>query len=106
MSLFAAPAVVGVVGCTVSGGGATSQCQVDGCVITFDRGVSAKASVLGVDAKLVAVNGDTVVLSVAGQEVSVPVGQTRSTSGVGVTVQQVTEDKVVVRVSSGISDGK
>ncbi|WP_235748212.1 hypothetical protein [Nocardia coffeae] len=75
-------------------------------MITFDRGVSAKASVLGVDAKLVAVNGDTVVLSVAGQEVSVPVGQTRSASGVGVTVQQVTEDKVVVRVSSGVSDGK
>ena len=105
MSLLTAPALVGVVGCTVSGGGATSACQVDGCVITFDRGVSATASVLGVEAKLVAVNGDTVVLSVAGQQVTVPVGQTRSTSGLGVTVQQVTRDKVVVRVSSGISGG-
>ncbi|WP_227833723.1 hypothetical protein [Nocardia macrotermitis] len=74
-------------------------------MITFDRGVSAKASVLGVEAKLVAVNGDTVVLSVAGQEVSVPVGETRTTSGMGVTVQQVTEEKVVVRVSSGIGNG-
>gem|GEM_PF-6006963 len=50
-------------------------------------------------------NGNTVTLSVAGKQVSVPVGQTQPASGLDVAVQQVTNDKVVVRLSSGISNG-
>jgi len=94
-----------VVGCTAQGDGVKSECQVGGCTVTFDRGVNAQASLLGVKAELVAVNGNTVTLSVAGKQVSVPVGQTQPASGLDVAVQQVTNDKVVVRLSSGISNG-
>lgn len=104
-SLFAVLTPLTVIGCTVQGAGVKSDCQVSGCTVTFDRGVQADAKILGVEAKLVAVNGDTVTLSVAGQQVTVPVGQTQPASGMDVTVQRVTDQQVVVRLSSGISNG-
>ncbi|MEV6771882.1 hypothetical protein AB0N05_24980 [Nocardia sp. NPDC051030] len=76
---------------------------MSGCTVTFDRGVNAKASVLGVDAELMAVNGDTVTLKVAGREVSVPVGDTRPADGLKVSVQEITGDKVVVKLATGIN---
>lgn len=70
--------------------------------MTFDRGVQAKISVLGVDTELTAVEGNTVTLSVAGQPVTVPVGETGSVQGLNLTVQEVTQDKVVVRLATGL----
>lgn len=93
---------LGVAACSAEGAGYKTDCQVSGCTVTFDRGVNAKASVLGVDAELVAVNGDTVTLRVAGQEMSMPVGQTSPTDGMNVTVQEVTGDNVVVKIATGI----
>lgn len=88
--------------CTATGSGATSECQVSGCTVTFDRGVDARISVLGVEAELTAVDGDLVTLTVAGQQVKVPRGQTESTQGLNLTVQEVTQDKVVVRLATGL----
>lgn len=98
--VFAIPAAV--TACTATGSGATSECQVSGCTVTFDRGVDARISVLGVDAELTAVEGDIVTLTVAGQQVRVPRGQTESAQGLDLTVQEVTQDKVVVRLTTGL----
>ncbi|MFE7724085.1 hypothetical protein ACFU44_34245 [Nocardia rhizosphaerihabitans] len=89
--------------CTMTGHGTTSECTVSGCTVTFDRGVNAKASVLGIDAELVAVDGDVVTLSVGGQEVTVPVGQSQASNGMDVRVREVTQDKVVVVLSTGLN---
>ncbi|WP_228838456.1 hypothetical protein [Nocardia amamiensis] len=91
--------------CTAEGQGTKTDCTVSGCTVTFARGVDAKASILGIEAKLIAVNGNLVTLSVAGQEITVPVGETQSTDGRTVTVQEVTNDKVVVKLSTGITGG-
>ncbi|MFI6867634.1 hypothetical protein [Nocardia sp. NPDC050406] len=102
LSVFVAVVPLGAAACTSEGPGSKTECQVSGCTVTFDRGVNAKASVLGVDAELVAVNGNTATLRVAGQEVSVPVGETAPADGMNVTVQEVTADQVVVRLATGI----
>ncbi|WP_068030494.1 hypothetical protein [Nocardia mexicana] len=102
LTLFALVTSFGVAACSAEGQGAKSDCNVSGCTITFDRGVNAKASFLGVDAELVAVNGNTVTLKVAGQQVDVPVGETQPADGINLTVQEVTQDKVVVKAATGV----
>ena len=89
--------------CTMTGPGTTSECTVSGCTITFERGVSAKASVLGIDAELIAVNGDLVTLSIGGQQVTIPVGQSQASNGTDVRVSEVTDEKVVVVLSTGLN---
>ncbi|MFI9508876.1 hypothetical protein [Nocardia sp. NPDC052566] len=88
--------------CTAEGPGYQSDCAVSGCTVTFTRGVNAKANILGVDAELVAVNGNTVTLRVGGQEVNVPVGETQPANGLNITVQEVTQEKVVVKLTTGL----
>ena len=103
LSAFALLTPLAGAACTSEGAGYKSECQVSGCTITFTRGVNAKASVLGIEAELVAVQGNTVTLKVAGQQVDIPVGQTQATNGFSVTVQDVTDDKVVVRINTGVN---
>ena len=92
--------------CTVHGAGTTTECKVEGCTITFERGVDAKASVLGLEAKLEAVEGNQVTLSVGGQKMTVPVGESGSTdNGASVKVREVTDDQVIVDISTGINSG-
>lgn len=88
--------------CTITGAGTTTECAVRGCTVTFDRGVDAKASVLGLEAELLAVDGDVVTLRVGGQEVTVPVGQSEPASGLDVRVSEVTADTVVVVLDTGL----
>ncbi|MCM6776805.1 hypothetical protein NDR87_22010 [Nocardia sp. CDC159] len=91
--------------CTSQGPGTTTNCDLTACTVTFARGVDAKASILGVEAKLLAVDGNMVTLEVAGQKVTVPVGETQPADGRTVTVQEVTSDKVVVRIATGLTSG-
>ena len=51
------------------------ECSANACTVTFDRGVEAKSSVLGVDIKLVGVDNGVVKVDVGGTTVSVPVEQ-------------------------------
>ncbi|WP_280234478.1 hypothetical protein [Nocardia cyriacigeorgica] len=104
-SFFATLTTFGAVACTVQGDGYTSECKVEGCLITFERGVDAEASVLGLKIKVVKVEGNTVSLSVGGQEVTVPVGESGSLDGNTISVREVTDDKVVINVSSGLRPG-
>lgn len=96
MAVFALAAPV-LAGC--GGDGAKTSCSLTACTVTFDRGSDAKVSVLGVEAKLVSVQGDQVTVSVADQQVTVPVNQTADAGGFTVGVQSVTADQVVVQIS-------
>lgn len=81
------------------GEGAKTDCNVNSCTVTFDRGVDANASILGVKAELVSVQGQNVTLKIAGQQVTVPVGGQQQSDGFDVAVQSVTKDQVVVKIS-------
>lgn len=80
--------------------GASTDCSINACTVTFNRGVNASASILGVKAELVGVQGDQVTLKIAGQSVSVPAtGGQASAEGFNVSVQSVTKDNVIVKIS-------
>lgn len=80
--------------------GADTDCGLDQCTVTFDRGVDAQASVLGVDAKLVNAEGDKVTVEVAGEQVTLTVGQGGTeVGGLNVTVESVTDSNVVVKIA-------
>ncbi|MGI5149062.1 hypothetical protein ACQEVC_22315 [Plantactinospora sp. CA-294935] len=79
--------------------GATTDCGLDACTVTFDRGVDAKASILGVEAKLIGVDGDKVTLEVAGEQLALTVGQQATeVGGLYATVQSADQEQVVVRI--------
>ncbi len=84
-----------------SGEGTDVSCNLNECTVTMDRGVDAQASVLGVDVKLVGVANDQVSLEVGGNKVSLPVNATGATEvgGLSVSVQEVTGDQVVLKVT-------
>ncbi|PZF99794.1 hypothetical protein [Micromonospora endophytica] len=80
--------------------GASTDCRLDACTVTFDRGVDAQASILGVDARLVEVKDDVVTIEVAGQQLSLTVGQQAAdVGGLAVTLDSVTDSEVRVDIS-------
>ena len=82
--------------------GAHANCSVTQCTVTFDRGVtSASISVLGVQAKIIAVKNGSVTLTVAGNQVTIPVNQSAQVGGLQVTLKSVTASKVVVQITQG-----
>jgi hypothetical protein len=96
----AALAAVLLAGC--GGDGSDVDCSLDSCNVTFDRGVDANASILGVDVELVGVQNDQVTVKVADQQVSVPVGDASGQTeagGLRFEVQEVTDSKVVLKVT-------
>lgn len=79
--------------------GADTDCGIDQCTVTFDRGVEANASIFGVDAKLVKAEGDQVTIDVAGEQLTLTTGQQAAeVGGMAVTVQSITDSQVVVRI--------
>jgi hypothetical protein len=85
--------------------GAETNCSINSCTVTFDRGVDASASILGVKAELVSVQGQNVTMKIAGQQITVPVGEGEQADGFNVAVQSVTKDNVVVKISNGEGGG-
>lgn len=80
--------------------GAQTTCSPSSCTITFDRGVEeAKVSVLGVDATLVNVEGSRATLEVSGQRVTIPVDGQAQAGDFTVSVQEITDAEVVIKVS-------
>ncbi|MEU6076540.1 hypothetical protein [Micromonospora sp. NPDC047074] len=98
--LFAALALGVAVLSGCSSEGASTDCGLDACTVTFDRGVEASATILGVEAKLVGAQGDQVTVEIAGEQLSLTVGQQAAeVGGLGVTLDSVTEQEVKIRVS-------
>ena len=82
--------------------GAETSCGLDACTVTFDRGTEAKASLLGVEARLVKTEGDTVTVEVAGEQLTLTAGQAAvDAGGLQVTLESVTDSNVVVRIARG-----
>ena len=55
--------------------GASTDCGLDACTVTFEPDVDASATILGVEAKLVGAEGDQVTVEVAGEQLTLTVGQ-------------------------------
>ncbi|WP_018657225.1 hypothetical protein [Actinomadura flavalba] len=87
------------------GENASTSCDLNACTVTFQRGVQASASILGVKAELVGVQGNMVTLRIAGQQITVPRGGEGEAEGFNVAVQSVTAEQVVVRVDHGAGGG-
>jgi hypothetical protein len=101
VSLLAALALGGALlaGCSSSEGADTS-CGLDQCTVTFDRGVQGNASILGVDAKFVQADANTVTLEVAGEQISLSTGgQAVDVGGLQVSLSSITDDQVSVQIS-------
>lgn len=79
--------------------GASTDCGLDQCTVTFDRGVSARASVLGVEAKLIGVEDDRVTIEVAGERLSLTGQQGVQVGGLSVSVDSVDNSQVTVRIA-------
>jgi hypothetical protein len=83
-----------------SSDGADTDCGLDACTVTFDRGVDASASILGVEAKLIGAQGDQVTVEVAGEQLSLTIGQQAAeVGGFAVTLDSVTDQQVQIRVA-------
>ncbi|MGC4869809.1 hypothetical protein ACLQ3B_30700 [Micromonospora sp. DT53] len=80
--------------------GASTDCAVDACTVTFERGVDASTTILGVEAKLVGAEGDQVTVEVAGEQLTLTTGQQAAEAGgFAVTLDSVTDQQVKIRVS-------
>ncbi|MDO3704094.1 hypothetical protein Q3W71_20735 [Micromonospora sp. C28SCA-DRY-2] len=80
--------------------GASTDCGLDACTVTFDRGVDASATILGVEAKLVGAEGDRVTVEVAGEQLTLTTGQQATeVAGFSVTLESVTDQEVKIRVA-------
>lgn len=84
-------------GCGVQG--SSAECGLDYCLVTFDRSVEAKATVLGVDAKLVGSDADSATVQVAGEQVSLSVEQDPArVAGLYVSLVAVNGEQAFVRI--------
>jgi hypothetical protein len=86
-----------VSGC--SGPGSKTSCDLGGCTLTFSRDGTPSISVLGIEARLVGVADNQATVSVAGHEMTVPVGGETQSNGFTVRLERLTETEAVVRVS-------
>jgi uncharacterized lipoprotein YajG len=86
-------------GCSTSTEGARVSCTLSACTTTFDRGAKATASVLGADMRLITADEKTVTVDVGGNQLVVPVGSSQEVGGLSVTVDKVTEQQVVLKVT-------
>ncbi|MFC4147174.1 hypothetical protein ACFO0M_13035 [Micromonospora mangrovi] len=80
--------------------GASTDCDLNACTVTFDRGVNASASILGVEAKLIGAQDDQVTVEVAGEQLSLTMGQQAAeVGGLQVSLDSVTDQQVQIRVA-------
>ena len=80
--------------------GAETDCSLDACTVTFDRGAEAGVNILGVEAKLVGSEGDRVTLDVAGEQVTLTTSQpSTQVGGLDVSLESADADRVVVQIA-------
>lgn len=90
--------LAGLAGCGSEG--VDTTCGLDQCTVTFDRGAQGEVNVLGVRAKLIEAQGDQVTLEVAGERVSLTVGQgAAEVGGLQVSLDRVTAEQVAVKIA-------
>lgn len=100
LTRFPAAALLGLALLAGCGDGSDTSCGLDACTVTFDRGVEAGVSVLGVEAKLVSAQNDTVTVEVAGERVTLMVGGAATdVAGLQVSLQSVDAEQIAIRIS-------
>ena len=76
------------------------SCGLDQCTVTIDREVNASASFLGVEAKFLSADADTVTLDIAGEQISLTKGQQAvEVAGLQVSLDSVTGDTIGLQVA-------
>ena len=76
------------------------NCGVDSCTVTIDRSTNASASVLGVEAKFISADANTVTVEVAGEQVQLTKGQQAvAVGGLQVSLDSVTQDQIGLQIS-------
>ncbi|HET6482837.1 MAG TPA: hypothetical protein VFG35_22770 [Actinoplanes sp.] len=76
------------------------NCGLDQCTVKIDRETNASASFLGVEAKFLSADANTVTLEVAGEKVSLTKGQQAiDVGGLLVSLDSVTADQIGLQVS-------
>jgi hypothetical protein len=76
------------------------SCGLDACTVSLDRTVNASASVLGVEAKFVRADANTVTLEVAGEQIQLTKGQQAvDVGGLQVSLDSITGDTVNLQVA-------
>ncbi|MEU7908237.1 hypothetical protein [Actinoplanes sp. NPDC049118] len=71
------------------------SCGLDQCTVTLERSTSASASVLGVDAKFVSADSNTVTLEVAGEQIQLSKGQQAvDVGGLQVSLDSINADNI------------
>jgi hypothetical protein len=84
----------------LSGCGDDVSCGLDQCTVTLERNTSASATVLGVEAKFVSADANTVTLEVAGEQIQLTKGQQAvDVGGLQVSLDSVTADAISFQVS-------
>lgn len=84
----------------LTGCGDDVSCGLDQCTVTIQRQTDAKVEVLGVEAKFVSADENTVTLDVAGEQIQLTKGQQAvDVGGLLFTLSSVTQDAVKVEVS-------
>ncbi len=96
-------ATMSLAGC--GGEGSSTDCSLTQCTVTLDRTGDSTASILGAEVRLVGVSGDEATLDVAGQQLQLQVNQQAQIAGFQVSLQELTEQQAVVRISQGGGDG-
>ncbi|MET0424885.1 MAG: hypothetical protein ABW046_13465 [Actinoplanes sp.] len=76
------------------------SCGLDQCTVTIDRETNASASFLGVEAKFISADANSVTLDVAGEQVSLTKGQQAvEVAGLMVSLDSVTGETIGIQVS-------
>lgn len=84
----------------LTGCGDDVSCGLDQCTVNIKRETNAKVEVLGVEAKFVSADDDTVTLEVAGEQIQLTKGQQAvDVGGLQVSLAGVTQDAIKLEVS-------
>jgi hypothetical protein len=76
------------------------SCGLDQCTVQIARETNASASFLGVEAKFLSADSNTVTLEVAGEQISLTKGQQAvEVAGLQVQLDSVTNDAIGLQVS-------
>ena len=76
------------------------DCGLDQCTVSIARETNASASFLGVEAKFISADANTVTLDVAGEQISLTKGQQAvEVAGLMVSLDSVTSDQIGLQIA-------
>ncbi|GAA1592435.1 hypothetical protein GCM10009828_016780 [Actinoplanes couchii] len=83
----------------LTGCGDDVDCGLDQCTVTIQRETNASVQVLGVEAKFVSADENTVTMDIAGEQIQLTKGQQAvDVGGLQVTLSSVTSDAIQLEI--------